>query len=98
LRRRDGTIERVVARRRVVVNDLRVAIAAAVAGLGVVCAPVDALVACGPELVHLSVVGPGAERAMGAWLEQLAVGFEIELAPLDRSVVESTTSTVGVER
>lgn len=62
LRRRDGTIERVVAPRRVVVNDPRVAIAAAVAGLGVVCAPIDALVACGPELVHLSVVGRRPEN------------------------------------
>jgi DNA-binding transcriptional LysR family regulator len=54
---RDGSSDHVVARRRVVVNDPRVAIGAAVAGLGVVCAPVEALAAYGPELVQLTIVG-----------------------------------------
>jgi len=54
---RRGRREEVVARDRVTVNDPRVAIAAAVAGLGVVCATVDALAEYGPSLVALTIVG-----------------------------------------
>jgi DNA-binding transcriptional LysR family regulator len=54
---RNGVIEEIVARDRVTVNDPRVAIAAAVAGLGVVCATLDALAEYGPSLVALIIPG-----------------------------------------
>jgi DNA-binding transcriptional LysR family regulator len=54
---RNGAIEEIVARDRVTVNDPRVAIAAAVAGLGVVCATLDALAEYGPSLVALTIPG-----------------------------------------
>jgi len=54
---RRGIVEEITARERVMVNDPRLAIAAAVAGLGVVCVTVDALEAYGPSLVELTVTG-----------------------------------------
>lgn len=57
LRRRDGTVQEVRPAVRFVANDPRVALAAAASGLGVVAAPVDAIVQRGGGLVRLSVVG-----------------------------------------
>lgn len=54
---RRGVVEALVTQERVMVNDPRVAIAAAVAGLGVVCATIDAIAAYGPSLVELTVIG-----------------------------------------
>jgi DNA-binding transcriptional LysR family regulator len=55
--RRDGTVEVVKPPARVVVNDPRMAVAAALAGLGLVCAPRDMLAKEGKGLVELSVRG-----------------------------------------
>jgi DNA-binding transcriptional LysR family regulator len=54
---RRGVVEELATHDRVMVNDPRVAIAAAVAGLGVVCATVDALAAYGPSLIELTITG-----------------------------------------
>jgi DNA-binding transcriptional LysR family regulator len=57
LRRRDGTIEVPRLTERFTVDDPRVALDAAAAGLGVVCAPVDTIAARGAGLVVLAVAG-----------------------------------------
>jgi DNA-binding transcriptional LysR family regulator len=57
LLRKDGTLDELRPNERHTVNDPRVAIAAAVEGLGVVCAPMDALKPQGDKLVQLTVVG-----------------------------------------
>jgi LysR family transcriptional regulator AphB len=54
---RRGALHEVAPQERVLVNDPRMAIAAAVAGLGVVCTMVDALEAYGPSLVELTITG-----------------------------------------
>jgi DNA-binding transcriptional LysR family regulator len=64
--RRDGSIDEVRGKDRVVVNDPRVAIAAAAAGLGVVCTSPDAAATPGPTgsppgLVELTIAGRRAE-------------------------------------
>jgi DNA-binding transcriptional LysR family regulator len=64
--RRDGSIDEVRGTDRIVVNDPRVAIAAAAAGLGVVCTSPDAAAAAGlagipPGLVELTIVGRRTE-------------------------------------
>jgi len=56
-RRRDGKIDEVRPRERLSVNDPRVAIAAAVAGLGVVCTSSDSIAAEGSALTELDVIG-----------------------------------------
>lgn len=61
LLRRDGTVDEVRPQERFTVNDPRVAIAAAVEGLGVVCAPEDALEQHGKALVPLTVEGRTVE-------------------------------------
>jgi DNA-binding transcriptional LysR family regulator len=57
----DGTVDEVRPVERVTVNDPRMAIAAAIAGLGVVSAPTDALAQHGRSLVPLTVVGRTVE-------------------------------------
>ena len=54
---RRGVVEELAVHERVMINDPRPAIAAAVAGLGVVCTTVDALAAYGPSLVELTITG-----------------------------------------
>ncbi|QSQ21185.1 LysR family transcriptional regulator [Pyxidicoccus parkwayensis] len=61
LRRKDGSLDELRPNERHTVNDPRVAIAAAVEGLGVVCAPTDALKPHGDKLVQLTVVGRTVE-------------------------------------
>jgi LysR family transcriptional regulator AphB len=61
LRRKDGTLDELRPNERHTVNDPRVAIAAAVEGLGVVCAPLDAFTPQGDKLVRLTVVGRTVE-------------------------------------
>jgi DNA-binding transcriptional LysR family regulator len=61
LLRRDGTAEEVRPRERLTVNDPRLAIMAAVEGLGVVCAPADAVEQQGRALVPLTVEGRTVE-------------------------------------
>ena len=55
--RRDGTIDALKPASRVVVNDPRLAVSAALAGLGLVCAPRETLIKEGRGLVELSVRG-----------------------------------------
>ena len=57
LQRDDGTVEAIEPADRILVNDPRVAIAAALEGLGVICTTDEALASFGPDLVRLSVVG-----------------------------------------
>ncbi|WP_437682518.1 LysR family transcriptional regulator [Sorangium sp. So ce131] len=61
LRRRDGSVEEVRPRAQFCVNDPRVAIAAAVEGLGVVCAPAEVIAQQGEALVRLAVAGRTVE-------------------------------------
>jgi DNA-binding transcriptional LysR family regulator len=61
LRRKDGTVEELRPNERHTVNDPRVAIAAAVEGLGVICAPMAALEPHRDKLVQLTVVGRTVE-------------------------------------
>lgn len=59
--RRDGSLEELRPREQLSVNDPRVAIAAAVQGLGVVCASSEAIEEQGQALVRLSVTGRTVE-------------------------------------
>lgn len=59
--RRDGSLEELRPREQLSVNDPRVAIAAAVQGLGVVCAPSEAIDEQGKALVRLGVTGRTVE-------------------------------------
>jgi DNA-binding transcriptional LysR family regulator len=64
--RRDGSIDEVHGKHRIMVNDPRVAITAATAGLGVVCTSLDVAGAPGPAgtpsgLVEVTIVGRRAE-------------------------------------
>jgi LysR family transcriptional regulator AphB len=61
LRRRDGSIEEFRPRERVSVNDPRVAIAAAVEGLGVVCVAKESIEQQGPALTQLTVTARTVE-------------------------------------
>lgn len=61
LRRKDGSLDELRPHERHTVNDPRVAIAAAVEGLGVVCAPLEAFEPQGDKLVRLTVVGRTVE-------------------------------------
>jgi len=61
LRRRDGSIEEIRPRERFSVNDPRVTIAAAMEGLGVVCASKEAIEAQGKALVQLTVTARTVE-------------------------------------
>ena len=61
LRRRDGSLDVVRPRERVTVNDPRVALDAALRGLGVVCAPLEDVEAQGGALLQLSVPGRSVE-------------------------------------
>ncbi|WP_224360517.1 LysR family transcriptional regulator [Hyalangium versicolor] len=61
LRRKDGSTEDFRPRERIRVNDPRMTIAAAVQGLGVVCAPKDAIEQQGEALVQLTLKGRTVE-------------------------------------
>ncbi len=61
LRRRDGSIEEFRPRERISVNDPRVAVAAAVEGLGVVCAARESIEQHGQSLTQLTVTARTVE-------------------------------------